>query len=428
MPRSLPPIILSSGAGQGVNGFAAPNLLTAADVAAAPSNAGPNGNAWSTTPAGSFLPESSAQYVGYRLPDFQQSATDFVPADPTTGAAAYWETTQNHIPIPSNWEDDLADFPNYNYLYVTTIDPFQYDLEYQNASGEWVPYNYASGVNDSANTWAGASIYSPYLQGCKTIPGATYHDPPMFSPLETTFSGTGVALTSDPRSVRFGLWQFLRNSSTEAAFALIRSLWDNLAITAAFLNYGYGGGQHSAGITDGPSPIDAANVPPRFMGIPAQSSYYPAQLVRNNQANGAASSTPITGYVDNDGIQRIADSGLFVGSSSANLNPSTGNPFQRVADQPVVLNRPFNSVAEMGYAFRDDPWHSLDFFSAASADSGLLDLFSLHEGTDGDHARDSRRRGPTRFEYAKSNGSGGHAGGNFNRSMITRPPFRQRTR
>jgi hypothetical protein len=309
-----------------------------------------------------------------------------VPPNPNTGAPGYWETTKNKIPLPAeppatNWENN-PNCPNYNYLYITTIAPFQYDLEYQNALGEWVPYSYASGVNDSANTWAGASVYNPYLQGCQVIPGATYHDIPSFAALETTFSGTGIAMTSDPRSVRFGPWQFLRNSPTEAIYALIRALWDSLATTPqpAFSNYGYGGGQHGL-VPDGPGPIDAAAVPPRFLGIPAQSSYYPAQLVRNNQANGAANSTPITGYLDNDGIQRIADSGLFTGSGGGvnPLNSSTGDPFQRVADQPVVLNRPFNSVAEMGYAFRDDPWHSLDFFSAESADSGLLDLFSLHE-------------------------------------------------
>ena len=32
----------------------------------------------------------------------------------------------------------------------------------------------------------------------------------------------------------------------------------------------------------------------------------------------------------------------------------------------------------MGYAFRDDPWRSLDFFSGKSADAGLLDLFCLY--------------------------------------------------
>jgi len=44
-----------------------------------------------------------------------------------------------------------------------------------------------------------------------------------------------------------------------------------------------------------------------------------------------------------------------------------------------MLNRPFHSVGEMGYVFRDMPWKTLDLFSANSADSGLLDLFTLSD-------------------------------------------------
>lgn len=55
--------------------------------------------------------------------------------------------------------------------------------------------------------------------------------------------------------------------------------------------------------------------------------------------------------------------------------------------RPIMLNRRFDSLAELGYAFRDLPWKSLNFSqddasaTAAApkptADAGLLDLFSL---------------------------------------------------
>jgi hypothetical protein len=45
-----------------------------------------------------------------------------------------------------------------------------------------------------------------------------------------------------------------------------------------------------------------------------------------------------------------------------------------------MLNRPFRSVAELGYAFRDLPWKTLDFFSDKSADAGLLDIFTVNDG------------------------------------------------
>ncbi len=46
-----------------------------------------------------------------------------------------------------------------------------------------------------------------------------------------------------------------------------------------------------------------------------------------------------------------------------------------------MMNRPFRNVAELGYVFRDLPWRSLDFFSDKSADAGLLDIFTINDGT-----------------------------------------------
>ena len=71
---------------------------------------------------------------------------------------------------------------------------------------------------------------------------------------------------------------------------------------------------------------------------------------------------------DPDGVVRPAD-----GTPRTNI-PGVGSPAR-----PVMLNRPFRSVGEMGYAFRDDPWKTLDFSSAYSADAALLDLFSVTE-------------------------------------------------
>ena len=50
-----------------------------------------------------------------------------------------------------------------------------------------------------------------------------------------------------------------------------------------------------------------------------------------------------------------------------------------LAERPAVLNRPFRSVAEMGYAFRDVPWKTLDFFTWRSGDLGLLGAFSISD-------------------------------------------------
>jgi hypothetical protein len=56
-----------------------------------------------------------------------------------------------------------------------------------------------------------------------------------------------------------------------------------------------------------------------------------------------------------------------------------------------MMNRPFRSVGEMAYAFRDQPFRTLDFSSANSADAGLLDLFCVNTYDD----LSSRRAGVT---------------------------------
>jgi hypothetical protein len=77
-------------------------------------------------------------------------------------------------------------------------------------------------------------------------------------------------------------------------------------------------------------------------------------------------------YQDPDGITRPGDSAAG-GSPYAITQNSPGD------GRPVVLNRPFTSVGELGYVFRDMPWKTLDFSSGQSADAGLLDYFTLEE-------------------------------------------------
>jgi hypothetical protein len=93
---------------------------------------------------------------------------------------------------------------------------------------------------------------------------------------------------------------------------------------------------------------------------------------------------------DYDGIVRRGDgdagNGIYplaetVVTETGQLGPDLGfkpNP-NAVAARPIVLDRPFASVAEMGYAMRGEPWKSLNFFSADSADAGLLDAFTLDD-------------------------------------------------
>jgi len=78
-------------------------------------------------------------------------------------------------------------------------------------------------------------------------------------------------------------------------------------------------------------------------------------------------------YADPDGVVRPGDAkyGSYPQAESADADTPS---------RPIILNRPFRSVGEMSYAFRDLPWKTLDFFSDQSADARLLDVFSIDEG------------------------------------------------
>lgn len=78
-------------------------------------------------------------------------------------------------------------------------------------------------------------------------------------------------------------------------------------------------------------------------------------------------------YDDHDEVFRPGDGALT--RTNADCAMHTGNTTHR----PLILNRPFRSVGELGHVFRDLPWRTLDFFSADSADAGLLDWFTIHE-------------------------------------------------
>lgn len=78
-------------------------------------------------------------------------------------------------------------------------------------------------------------------------------------------------------------------------------------------------------------------------------------------------------YNDPDHVIRRASGATFSGKEGLPMN--TAN----YPSRPVILNRPFRSVAELGYAFSDTPWKDINFFMPESGDAALLDAFCLNE-------------------------------------------------
>ncbi|MEI8309440.1 MAG: hypothetical protein WCH98_01660 [Verrucomicrobiota bacterium] len=335
-------VMLSSDPGSGVNGFIDPHALLATDITPAPGPGTAAGLEWAALP--SF---GGNTYAGYRLPDYLIDKTD-------SRAAAAGETPA----LPDIWAD--------MWFAVNTnlANPFNCWLEFQNPNGIWVPYNYHAGINNQA-TWFCKSpgFYAGHLEKAADVvelhPIDSPSAPSIFYYMKYYWE------TVDPCSLRFNYTQ-PRSGGSQATWAkyLNGSLWSSA--------------------TD---PVDQAYGRTGLQVIPylfGSGGWNPASLSRNNtppQPIGASNGGKYAAYKDPDGVQRIADSGLY--TTPPNTSSWQGDPMaysaDRVKDRPIILNRPFSSVADLGYASRDYPWRTLDFFTANSADAGLLDLFTINE-------------------------------------------------
>jgi len=209
---------------------------------------------------------------------------------------------------------------------VIPLPSIQHALEYRDSNGAWIPYTSitqkeAVKSRSVANTWL-------------------------------DYNTSYVAL-SDPRSNRFGTYAFTITNADQVS--------------------------HPATIRPGSA---SGKSTPSSSWWSGGSSIFPGLLTENN----ATRPGDKTHYADPDNVIRRADGayannvlesgGYPLKSSSTSTPPISAND---VPSRPVLLNRPFRSVAEMGYASRGMPWKHLDFFTPESADTALLDLFSISE-------------------------------------------------
>jgi Tfp pilus assembly protein PilX len=93
-----------------------------------------------------------------------------------------------------------------------------------------------------------------------------------------------------------------------------------------------------------------------------------------------------TYYADPDGVVRKA-AGAYANSSTTGLPlamayTSGTTATSQVQSRPIVLNRPFRTVGELGYVFSGTPWKNIDFFTQESGDCPLLDVLCITEPSD----------------------------------------------
>jgi hypothetical protein len=224
----------------------------------------------------------------------------------------------------------------------------------------WVPYNHFVGITDTnpnysfRDSWINDAAL-PVRQSLSLT--GTPRDPAT-SQLTTEVPAPGAYMKTDPRATRFGIFQMDTNPTTNSRIVL--SLWPSGSGTVP---NGFGG-------TLG---TQVEHVPNRFSGA----DYYPATFAINGPVD--ARDTATTTYADNDSVTRPADA-IYPGAAT---NTGSSTPYYTTSTvyRPMMLNRPFRNVAELGYTFRDLPWKTLDFFSDKSADAGLLDVFTVNDGT-----------------------------------------------
>ncbi len=223
---------------------------------------------------------------------------------------------------------------------------FQIEMEYQSATDatKWYAYSFLQG-NNATNTWISSNLniatnYSQYgTPPSNTAPTIVKSGTSTVTRWDTGSAGVAALAQApmfakaDPRSVRYNSQIGALTLGANTA-GIIGSIWPS-------------------GYTSPPAMPGGAN---------------PATYSQTTGDNAPASSNP------------------YSESPPANETDFTHNDPVR----PVMMNRPFRSVGEMGYAFRDQPFRTLSFSWAPTSpnpDAGLLDLFSVNAYSDSSGTR-----------------------------------------
>ncbi len=264
---------------------------------------------------------------------------------------------------------------------LKTGDPYGFELQAYDASkGQWVACQRIDGLfqqNAIANSPVDNDTRADFFVDTHHSESAALLEDEFYS--WRSRGATVGMIKADPRTARFGLsgWNIIASAPASSGNDFLGlSVRDSTsAFTGALLNdrrWCVPNGVYSSGwgALPGVTP-ETRGLVGGFEMAPGLSRPVPFGLATNNP-DSLNLSNP-SRYPDPDGVIRPADA--YFG----------GIPMARgqSAARPIILNRPFRSVGELGYVFRDIPWKTLDMFSRRSGDLGLLDAFSISE-TDGD--------------------------------------------
>ncbi|HSI85764.1 MAG TPA: hypothetical protein VK970_18415 [Candidatus Methylacidiphilales bacterium] len=217
----------------------------------------------------------------------------------------------------------------YYWTFIDTIFSFQY----QSPSGQWVTYATSGGLEELPTTglkqttkWVGGDSsgnIAPALTG------------------NNDFGGSSI-IHSDPRTCRFGMATG-KSSLVSGSTTYFSGGSSIIPATGVYMNAG--------------------------QDNPWGPYTYVFRLDLWSQNKSTSDST--VRYTDRDNAMRPGD--CYLSDSNQPMIPG------QTAARSIILNRPFRSVGELGYVFRDMPWKTIDLFSPDSADAALLDVFSVED-------------------------------------------------
>jgi hypothetical protein len=241
-----------------------------------------------------------------------------------------------------------------NFLHDATDTGVSFEIQFKDSSGTWRTYQRFADLSRYTTSQGSMGTGDSYFSDSST---PADHDEVKYDSWATIGIYTHhVPARLDPRGERFGL-------------GVAMAPMVDIPLQSKI-------GAMAIGCPDNPKLFFQTN-----RSSVHSSSMYLYSLAENlYNASSPSYNGGLTGtfMVDRDGVLRHGDPDN-ISVSTNKVDPLSTIDTARFRKRPVILNRPFQSVGEMGYAFRDLPWKTVDFSSTNSADAALLDFFTCED-------------------------------------------------
>lgn len=301
--------------------------------------------------------------TGEKALGFTLNGPAIIEGEPPAGSRLHTDPAKKGSTDPDQWSltwpftSINGQFISKPWWWVFEIKDTIFSYQYQDALGNWQTYATSGGLEGNEKTGLNTSGFTVSV----TPRNLALTDPTQNHPYARADNMDGRPwLRSDPRSPRLGMYLGdVRNIAAPQANAIILTRYSATPSPVA---------GDSALINANNDILNAeGNLAPAGWTKPLRLDW----MSRNKSGDTPGGGWSYSAYTDPDAVVRPGDCYL----STTNQPMKANNTETR----PIVLNRPFRSVAELGYVFRDTPWKTLDLFSPNSADTGLLDVFSIED-------------------------------------------------